>query len=48
MCDYDENDMREYYEFVEERNREAWEEVNNIDWERRNELIRELELIEWE
>lgn len=47
MCDYDENDMREYYEFVEEQNREEMENMISMDWERRNELIRELESIEW-
>jgi hypothetical protein len=48
MPDYEEEVLRVYYESIEDENRKAWEEANNIDWERRRELIAELESLEWE
>lgn len=48
MPDYEEEALREYYESIEDEYREMMEKSCLIDWERRRELIAELESLEWE
>jgi hypothetical protein len=47
MPDYEEEALREYYESIEDENRKMMEDICRIDWERRRELIAELESIDW-